>query len=206
MTASPHESMEDTMPGEKAIIFRSDPSEPLRTGPDGAVTHVLTAPTPAAAAALAAKYVERGVDTVELCGATGYPWAAAVQAAVGGRARVGTVLFGFESLLDVADYKRRASAGEALRELFLYVQPGADPAVDRFVRSEGASTSQFVAVPEAAAGAAVAAEFADGIQLIELYGAWEAGDVAAVIEAVGERVPVGVVSYPTPSPAARPAA
>lgn len=193
------------MPGEKAIIFRSEATEPLRTGPDGAVTHVLTAPTPAAAAALAAEYVERGVDTVELCGATGYPWAAAVEAAVGGRARVGTVLFGFESLIDVAEYKRRAFAGEAQRELFLYVQPGADPAVDRFVRPEGASTSQFVAVPEPAAGAAVAAEFAADVQLIELYGDWGAPDVAAVIEAVGERVPVGVVAYPHPKPTQTPA-
>ncbi|MFH8619575.1 DUF6506 family protein [Streptomyces sp. NPDC017979] len=194
------------MPGEKAIIFRSEPSEPLRTGPEGAGTHVLTAPTPAAAAALAVEFVERGVDTVELCGATGYPWAAAVEAAVGGRARVGTVVFGFESLLDVAEYKRRASAGEALRELFLYVEPGADPAVDRFVRSEGASTSQFVAVPEPAAGAAVAAEFADGVQLIELYGEWGARDVAAVIAAVDERVPVGAVAYPKPTRAPSPAA
>lgn len=198
------------MAGDTAIIFRSEEPEdsgapapaPVRTGPDGAATHILTAPTPAAAAALAAEYAGRGTTTVELCGATGYPWAAEVEAAVRGRARVGTVLFGFESLVDVARYKRRATAGEAQRELFLYVQPGADPAKDRFVRPAGPSTSTFVAVPEASAGAAVAAEFADSVQLIELYGGWDGESVAAVIRAVEERVPVGVAVHSAPPPAA----
>ncbi|MER6912682.1 DUF6506 family protein [Streptomyces sp. NPDC000594] len=188
------------MAGDSAIIFRSGepgpgdgpPPAPVRTGPEGAARYILTAPTPAAAAALAAEYVDRGVTTVELCGATGFPWLAAVEAAVRGRARVGTVLFGFESLLDVARYKQRATDGEPLRQLFLHVQPGADPAEDRFVRVEGPSTSTFVAVPDPSSGAAVAAEFADSVQLIELYGGWDPESAASVIAAVGEGVPVGV--------------
>ncbi|MGV9314709.1 DUF6506 family protein [Streptomyces sp. NPDC003691] len=193
------------MAGDRAIIFRgeeaADGEEPLppvvREGPDGTAVHILTAPDAAAAAALAAEYADRGVTGVELCGATGFLWLAEVEAAVRGRASVGTVLFGFESLLDVARYKERAIAGEVLRALFLYVQPGADPAGDRFVRTVGPSTSTYVAVPEPGAGAAVAAEFADGLDLIELYGGWDGDAVAAVISAVGERVPVGVaVSAP----------
>ncbi|GLF99890.1 DUF6506 family protein [Streptomyces yaizuensis] len=196
------------MAGDTAIIFRSgEPGDaggpgpaPVRTGPDGAATHILTAPTPAAAAVLAAEYADRGVTTVELCGATGYPWVAEVEAAVRGRARVGTVLYGFESLIGIARYKERATAGEAQRALFVHVQPGADPATDRFVRTEGAGSSTFVAVPEAAAGAAVAAEFAASVQLIELYGGWGPESVAAVIRAVDERVPVGVAVHTAPPP------
>ncbi|MET8825582.1 DUF6506 family protein [Streptomyces sp. NPDC004610] len=194
------------MSGDRAIIFRGEgsgesdePGErggsgpaPVRTGPEGSATHILTAPDPATAAALAAEYVDRGVTSVELCGATGYVWTAAVEAAVRGRARVRTVMYGFESLLDVADFKRAAFAGEPLAALFLYIQPGADPAEDRFVRVLGTSTSTYVAVPDPASGAAVAAEFADAVQLIEVYGDWDAESVAAVIGAVGERVPVGV--------------
>ncbi|MFE0425059.1 DUF6506 family protein, partial [Streptomyces sp. NPDC058953] len=170
-------------------------------GPPGPPTKTHPPPPPAAAAALAAEYADRGTTTVELCGATGYPWVAEVEAAVRGRARVGTVLYGFESLIDVARYKERAIAGEALRDLFLYVQPGADPAKDRFVRTAGPSTSTYVAVPEASAGAAVAAEFADSVQLIELYGGWDGPSAAAVIRAVDERVPVGVAVHSAPPPA-----
>ncbi|MGW1280658.1 DUF6506 family protein [Streptomyces tsukubensis] len=201
------------MAADRAIIFRgedaADGGEPLPPvvlkGPDGSAVHILTAPDPAAAAALAAEYADRGVTGIELCGATGFPWLAEVEAAVRGRARVGTVLFGFESLLDVARYKERAIAGEVQRALFLYVQPGADPAVDRFVRTVGPNTSTYVAVPEPGAGAAVVAGFVSGFEggpdLIELYGGWDGDAVAAVIGAVDERVPVGVaVSSPATGP------
>ncbi|QDY79771.1 DUF6506 family protein [Streptomyces qinzhouensis] len=191
------------MAGDRAIIFRAEDAADgeaavppvVSKGSDGTTTHILTAPTPAAAAALAAEYADRGVTRVQLCGATGYPWLAEVEAAVRGRARVDTVLFGFESLLGIARYKERAIAGEAQRDLFLYVLPGADPAEDRFVRTAGPNTSTFVAVPEPGAGAAVvaeSAEFADGLGLIELYGDWDGDAVAAVIRAVDERVPVGI--------------
>ncbi|MFJ8228823.1 DUF6506 family protein [Streptomyces sp. NPDC094448] len=197
------------MAGDRAIIFRgedtADGGEPLapvvRRGPDGSAVHILTAPDPASAAALAAEYADRGVTGIELCGATGFPWLSEVEAAVRGRARVGTVLFGFESLIGIARYKERAIAGEAQRALFLYVQPGADPAVDRFVRTAGPNTSTYVAVPEPGAGAAVVSGFTDGADLIELYGGWDGDAVAAVIGAVDERVPVGVaVSSPATGP------
>ncbi|MEW1546388.1 DUF6506 family protein [Streptomyces tsukubensis] len=201
------------MAADRAIIFRgedaADGGEPLPPvvlkGQDGSAVHILTAPDPAAAAALAVEYADRGVTGVELCGATGFTWLAEVEAAVRGRARVGTVLFGFESLLDVARYKERAIAGEVQRALFLFVQPGADPAVDRFVRTVGPNTSTYVAVPEPGAGAAVVSGFtdgpADGPDLIELYGGWDGEAVAAVIGAVDERVPVGVaVSSPAAGP------
>ncbi|MFF8955585.1 DUF6506 family protein [Streptomyces sp. NPDC014894] len=188
------------MTDHRAIIYAGEASEPVRTGG----TVLVTAPSPAAAARLAADLVDGGVDTIELCGATGLPWSAAVEAAVAGRARVGAVLFGFESLTQVARYKERAVAGEALTALFLHVREGADPAVDRLERREGGSRVLFVAIPDAGAGAAVAAGLADEVQLVELYGGFAPHEAAAVIEAVGERVPVGVAVHaraPGPAPA-----
>ncbi|MGW6458448.1 DUF6506 family protein [Streptomyces sp. NPDC055078] len=189
------------MTGDKAILYVADAEEPVRTGTPGAGTVILTAPTAEVAARLAVGLADDGVGTIELCGATGFPWVAEVEEAVQGRARVGAVMYGFESLIDVAGYKERATAGEALTTLFLYVQKGADPAVDRLERQEGASTAVFVAVPEAAAGASVAAELAADVQLIELYGGFGPADTAAVIKAVGERVPVGVAVHPEARPA-----
>ncbi|MFF0449767.1 DUF6506 family protein [Streptomyces sp. NPDC004609] len=185
------------MPGDKAMLFMADATEPVRTGPEGAGTVIAMVPTPTAAAELAAELVEQGVDTIELCGATGFTWVPEVEAAVKGRARVGTVVFGFESLLDVARYKRRATEGESQTALFIHVQEGADPEVDRLEIQEGPSRSLFVAVPRAEDGAAVAAGLADRLDLIELYGGFRPEHASAVIKAVGERVPVGVAVHAT---------
>ncbi|MFI6289850.1 DUF6506 family protein [Streptomyces sp. NPDC051018] len=185
------------MPGDKAMLFLADAADLVRTGPEGAGTVIAMVTSPAAAAALAGELVEQGVDTIELCGATGFTWVPEVEAAVKGRARVGTVVFGFESLLDVARYKQRATDGESLTALFIHVREGADPEVDRLELQEGPSRSLFVAVPRAEDGAAVAAALADRIDLIELYGGFRPEHAAAVIRAVDERVPVGVAVHAT---------
>lgn len=193
------------MAGDRAIIHVAEVTEgkeTVRTGPLGAGTYIAATQSAEAAAALAVDLVAKGVDTIELCGATGYTWVAEVKAAVRGRARVGTVLFGFESLLDVARYKEQATAGVPLTAIFIYVESGADPAVDRFEVREGGSRSVFIAVPHPGAGAAVAAELNGEAQLIELYGGFGPDDITAVINAVGERIPVGVAVHsevPTPA-------
>jgi hypothetical protein len=140
--------------------------------------------------------VDQGADQVELCGGLGPVWQAKVNKAVGDRVPVGAVMYGFESLTGVADYKARYGH-EFLRSAFIYVQPGSDPAVDRTVVESEHDRAFFVGVPDASAAPAVAAQLVDaeGVQLLELYGGFEAADAAQVIEAIEARAPVGIPSY-----------
>jgi Family of unknown function (DUF6506) len=184
------------MTRREAIIYldpEADPSERLDLGT--VRTAIVPAADAAAAARAAARLVDEGVDEVQLCGATGPTWTAKVIEAVGDRARVGTVLFGMESLTSVAQFKARSEAGEKPPEAFILRQDGADPSIDRV--EKGRRT--YVLVPDGAAAARVAAELSrrpGGLQLIELYGGFDPGETAIVIEATGGgRVPVGAVSY-----------
>ncbi|MER7048565.1 DUF6506 family protein [Streptomyces jumonjinensis] len=184
------------MTGDSAIIYAGETAQPVRMGRTGAGTVIGAAPSVEAAARLAARLAGEGVGTIQLCGATGLVWTAAVERAVGGRARVATVLFGFESLIQVARFKELVIAGRPVTMLFLCLQEGADPAVDRLERQEGAVRALFVAVPDPGAGAAVAAGLAGEVELIELYGGFAPNAAAAVIEAAGERVAVGAAMSP----------
>jgi hypothetical protein len=80
---------------------------------------------------------------------------------------------------------------------FIYLGLGSeDPAVDRAVIECGGLKTTIVAVPDKEAARGVAAELVDaGAQSIELCGAFGSSGAASVIEAVGDRVPVGVVGY-----------
>lgn len=79
---------------------------------------------------------------------------------------------------------------------FIYVDPGADAAGERAVRDSDAQRSTIVAVPEPAAVVDAAARLADeGAQLIELCGFFGPTWTARVVEAVGDRVAVGSVSF-----------
>ncbi len=84
----------------------------------------------------------------------------------------------------------------ASNEAIIYEEPGADPAVDRIVRERGGTRTTFVAVPDESAADQVAVELVDdGVQLIELCGGMGPIPAAKVIEAVGDRVPVGLVNF-----------
>jgi hypothetical protein len=157
----------------------------------------LMATDPSAIVATAVRAVDDGADRIELCGAVGRRPHAEVLEAVGDRVPVGAVMFRFESLAGVADYQARYGK-EFLHEAFVYRQPGADPAVDRSVREDEHSRSWFVAVPDAATGAEVAARLVDGegVRLLELYGGFGPAEAARVITAIDARAPVGVPSYP----------
>jgi hypothetical protein len=86
---------------------------------------------------------------------------------------------------------------------FIHLAPGADPATDRSVKESALDRTTFVAVPDAATAVRVATELVDGgVELIELYAGLRAPAVAAVIEAVDGRVPVGAVGYDDPRIAA----
>ena len=146
--------------------------------------------------AAAVQAVDSGADQVELCGGLGTLWHAKVLDAVGDRVPVGAVMFGFESLAGVADDQARYGK-EFLNEAFIYIQPGSDPAVDRTVRENEHARSWFVAVPDASAATAVAAQLVngEGVQLLELYGGFDPAAAALVIAAIDAKAPVGIPSY-----------
>jgi hypothetical protein len=153
---------------------------------------------PQSVAKLAAELVDQGADVIELCGGMGPVPEAAVLAAVGDRATVGTVMYGFESLTSVAAYKAGFAAGEFLPAAFLYLEPGSDPTVDRTVEADETTQTTFVAVPDVDAAVAAARELAaDGVRLIELYGGLGPEAAARIIEATEQQIPVGLVSRVT---------
>jgi hypothetical protein len=80
---------------------------------------------------------------------------------------------------------------------FIYLGLGTEnPAVDRAVIDSGGLTTTIVAVPDKDAAVAAATELVEaGAQSIELCGAFGSPGAARVIQAVGDRVPVGVVGY-----------
>jgi DNA-binding NarL/FixJ family response regulator len=80
---------------------------------------------------------------------------------------------------------------------FIYLGLGEeDPAVDRAVIQRGGLKTTVVAVPTREAAVDVAVELVDaGAQSIELCGGFGSAVTTRVIEAVGDRVPVGAVSY-----------
>jgi Family of unknown function (DUF6506) len=187
------------MSSSNVIVYArpgADPAvERITTEHEGSRT-ILIAADPDAIESAAIQAVHDGAERVELCGALGPLWHAKVLQAVGDRASVGAVMFGFESLTGVADYKARYGS-EFLREAFVYVQPGSDPAVDRTVTENEHSRTYFVAVPDVSAAPEVAEQLVgeEGVQLIELYGGVQPADAARVIEAIDARAPVGIPSY-----------
>jgi hypothetical protein len=62
------------------------------------------------AAKVASELVEQGTELIELCGGFGLDDGAVVSRAVAGRAAVGTVSFGIESLTPAAAYKAKFEA------------------------------------------------------------------------------------------------
>ncbi|HEV7233809.1 MAG TPA: DUF6506 family protein [Sphingorhabdus sp.] len=63
-----------------------------------------------AAASVAAEMVDQGVELVELCGGFGLEAGAIVARAVDGRAAVGAVSFGIDSITQAAAYKAKFEA------------------------------------------------------------------------------------------------
>jgi hypothetical protein len=79
---------------------------------------------------------------------------------------------------------------------YIYEHPGINPAVERHVVEGAGQRTTLVAVPDAAKAAEVALDLVDeGAQLIELCGGFSTAAVADVVRAVGDRVPVGHVTF-----------
>ena len=79
---------------------------------------------------------------------------------------------------------------------YLYEHPDTDPAADRVVIDRGGQRTLLVPVPEASLAVDVARALVDeGIELIELCGGFSLTAAAAVVAALGGRVPVGHVTF-----------
>ncbi|GIF76446.1 DUF6506 family protein [Asanoa siamensis] len=79
---------------------------------------------------------------------------------------------------------------------YVYEHPGSDPSVDRHVVEGGGQRTVLVAVPDAGTAVEVARALVDdGVGLIELCGGFSTAAVAEVVRAVGDRVPVGHVTF-----------
>lgn len=95
---------------------------------------------------------------------------------------------------------------DAVNELFVFLEPNADPAVDRVRREHPGGVTLLIWAADGTAAAKAAAEQAEhGVRLIELYRGFDLDSATLVIEAVAGRAPVGVAGYglgSVPSPAA----
>ncbi|HEX5598280.1 MAG TPA: DUF6506 family protein [Micromonosporaceae bacterium] len=79
---------------------------------------------------------------------------------------------------------------------YIFEQPGADPAADRVVIDGGGQRTFLVPVPEPSMAAqAASALLKEGVELIELCGGFNLATAAEVVTAVGNRVPVGHVTF-----------
>jgi Family of unknown function (DUF6506) len=79
---------------------------------------------------------------------------------------------------------------------FIYVAPGSDPTADRAVVERDGVRNIMVPVPDPSLSPEIAVELVDeGARLIELCGVHGLPGAAKVIEAVGDRAPVGVVTF-----------
>ena len=79
---------------------------------------------------------------------------------------------------------------------FIYTADGSDPAGSVTTLDDGGCRTVLVGVPDVAAGVALAARLVDdGAQLLELCGGFGPAGAAAVLEAIGHRIPVGAVGY-----------
>ena len=80
---------------------------------------------------------------------------------------------------------------------FIHLGAGTeDPSQQRAVIEHGGLRTTIVAVPDRAAAVAAAVDLVvGGAQSLELCGAFGPYDAAAVLEATGGRVPVGVATY-----------
>jgi hypothetical protein len=111
---------EDAPVRERAVIFAAPGADPATDRyvfehAGGRIT-LVAVPAAEAVPAAAEQLVRKGVERLEICGGLGVAPTAAAIDAVGDRARVGAVMFGFESLPGVASYRARfeeAVAGPA---------------------------------------------------------------------------------------------
>jgi hypothetical protein len=185
---------------DKALIYEAPGADPtidrsvLET-PDGRIT-IIALGHPIQAPAVAHELAAQGAKLIELCGGISPAWRPKVSAVVGHDVKVSSVTFGIESLQPAASYNQAFIDGKPPLAAFIILKRDAEPERDRFVSSFPPLDTHFIAVPDGATAAEVAARLArEGFGLIELYGGFSTEDVAEIIQAVGGLAPVGVGSF-----------
>lgn len=163
--------------------------------PDGRIT-IIALGHPIQAPAVAHELAAQGAKLIELCGGISPAWRPKVSAVVGHDVKVSSVTFGIESLQPAAAYNQAFIDGKPPLAAFIILKRDAEPERDRFVTSFPPLDTHFIAVPDGATAAEVAARLArEGFGLIELYGGFSTEDVAEIIQAVDGLAPVGVGSF-----------
>lgn len=138
----------------------------------------------------AAECVDQGFERIELCGGVGASEANAVRAAVGDRARLGLVRYGFESLERIAEFKQAFAAGNVLGpQAFLY--PDGEGTEE--VEHPDVTLIPIESIEHAESVGRRLAEERTG--LVELYRGLTLEHAAAVLRGSGGEVPVGFVGY-----------
>lgn len=162
----------------------SDPADRVVWTSELSRTAIVPVPDVAAAVAVAAELVAGdGLDLIELYGGLGPKAAAAVLAATGD----GAVPVGLVGVEYPAPPRHL---------VVLFEAPDGDPAADRIVHEHRDGTVTVVAVPSAAAAPEVAAELvAAGADRVEVCGGMGPTPAAAVMAAIGDRVPVAPVLF-----------
>lgn len=159
--------------GPSGVIARSD----------AVVIEGVELPELVSAALGAAQDAER----IELCGGIDVADAARVFEAVADLAEVRVNRYGFESLEQVADYKREFASGTAADAAFFYSAPQSS-ALQAYpgILVAGVATSSYLAEMAHEAQRR-------GVGIIELYGGLGVTGAATVRRATGDRIPVGFI-------------
>lgn len=143
---------------------------------------------------LAQRLVNENITAIQLCGGMPARTRAELVAAFEGRAVIGAVTFGIESLERASEYGAAFVRGEPPREAFIIVMAGWEE--KRLHRAFPPQDTTFAIVADDTAAARVAGDLAAaGVGLIEVYGSACSATAAAVIEAVNGRAAVGAVGY-----------
>jgi Family of unknown function (DUF6506) len=99
---------------QEGLILLEDGANPATdriVRDNGRVRRVIVfVPEPTVAVEVATELADDGVERIELDGGFGPIWSAKIFEAVDGRAAVGCVMFGFESMDRVAAFKQRYEA------------------------------------------------------------------------------------------------
>ncbi|WP_280443937.1 DUF6506 family protein [Nocardia brasiliensis] len=153
-------------------------------------TLLVWVPDGAAAAEVAAEQVALGVQLFELYRGFDFESAAVVIEAVDGKAAVGVAGFSPGTATPARPPRKSAT--------LLVGHPTADPDVHRSERTHaGGGSTTLVSVPDAAGAVKVARDLVDkGVELIEVCGGASLLAARDVRAAVGDRVPVSLVSWP----------
>lgn len=148
----------------------------------GTRTALVWAPDAAAAARVAGELAAGGVRLIELYRGFDLPGAARVIEAVGGRVPVGVA---------------SGAAAGVRHSVTIFADDAADPDRVRTVRrhDDGGSTT-VIGAPDAVIESVAEAEIAAGAELIQVCGGAPLTTAARVAATVGDRVAVGLVSWP----------